>query len=74
MRDLVLATLVAAISAPVLGLYRYRQIMETRVYFGNFHRLNLLGELADELDICTWEEEPDRGYLVINTDTDSSAA
>jgi hypothetical protein len=44
--------------------------MEAKVYFDNLHRLSRLGDLAGELDVCTWEEEPDGGYLVINTDAE----
>ncbi|MEO0073592.1 MAG: M14 family metallopeptidase [candidate division WOR-3 bacterium] len=70
MRNLFVIALLAAISVPVLALDRSGQIMEARVYFDNFHRLSRLGDLAGELDICTWEEELDGGYLVINTDAD----
>ncbi|MEO0080649.1 MAG: hypothetical protein ABIK44_08255, partial [candidate division WOR-3 bacterium] len=55
------------------GLDRSQTIMEARVYFDNFHRLSLLGNLLGELDICTWDEDGSGGYLVINSDADELA-
>jgi hypothetical protein len=62
------AALLAAFNATVLGLDRTGPIMEARVYFDNVRRLELLGDLAGELDVCTWQEDDYGGWLVINTD------
>jgi len=42
--------------------------MEARVYFDDVRTLRQLGELAGQLDICTWVKDEAGGYLVINTD------
>ena len=58
--------------------------MEARVYFDDVRTLRQLGDLAGELDVCTWVEQgsgvgdqrpgaggqgPGNGYLVIDTDS-----
>ncbi|MFO7651519.1 MAG: M14 family zinc carboxypeptidase [bacterium] len=59
----------ALICAPAaLGLDRSGPIVEARVYFDNTHTLARLGDLAGELDVCTWDEDETGGWLVINTD------
>ncbi|MEO0082705.1 MAG: M14 family zinc carboxypeptidase [candidate division WOR-3 bacterium] len=55
------------------ALDRSGQIMEARVYFDDIRTLSLLGDLAGELDVCTWDEDEDGGYLVINTDDEQLA-
>jgi hypothetical protein len=62
-----LATLLA-LAGIAAGLDRSGPIMEARVYFDNTHTLEQLGDLAGELDICTWQEDETGGWLVINTD------
>lgn len=70
---IVLGVAVGALVSISPALDRTGTIMEARVYFDNFHRLDRLGDLAGQLDICTWEEQPDGGFLVINTDADQLA-
>ena len=43
-------------------------IMQARVYFDDVRTLGQLGDLAGELDVCTWVKDKLGGYLVINTD------
>ncbi len=43
-------------------------IMEARVYFDDVRTLQQLGDLAGQLDICTWVKDALGGYLIINTD------
>jgi len=70
---LTVTTALCLLAVPALGLDRSGPVMEARVHFDNFHRLSRLGDLAGELDVCTWEEQPDGGFLVINTDVDQLA-
>ncbi|MBN2537797.1 zinc carboxypeptidase, partial [candidate division WOR-3 bacterium] len=74
MRTLLLAGLLLALAGPVLALDRSGTIMEARVYFDNTRTLDRLGDLAGELDICTWDEDETGGYLVINTDAEQFEA
>jgi len=69
----VVIVLLGLFVASLPALDRSKTIMEARVYFDNFHRLSLLGDLLGELDICTWQEDETGGYLVINTDADELA-
>lgn len=48
-------------------------VTEARVHFDALHRLELLGDLAGELDVCSWEEDELGGWLIINTTTDELA-
>ena len=65
------------LAAPLSALGRAGPIMEARVYFDDVRTLRQLGDLAGELDVCTWVEQGagvgDRGsgdgYLVIDTDS-----
>jgi hypothetical protein len=68
---------VLCLVAPLSALDRWPQrplsdsagpIMEARVYFDDVRTLRRLGDLAGELDICTWVKDKLGGYLVINTD------
>ncbi|HTW91969.1 MAG TPA: M14 family zinc carboxypeptidase [bacterium] len=43
--------------------------MEARVYFDDVRTLRQLGDLAGELDVCTWVKDTLGGYLVIDTDS-----
>ncbi len=62
----IVAVLLAVGSASALD--RNGPIVEARVYFDNTNTLALLGDLAGELDVCTWQEDETGGWLVINTD------
>ncbi len=73
-RSFVLVMLLSFIlTAPGFALDRTGTIIEARVYFDNVQTLDQLGDLAGELDICTWEEDENGGYLVINTDANQLA-
>jgi hypothetical protein len=54
--------------APLRALDHRGLIMEARVYFDDIRALPQLGELAGQLDICTWAKDEAGGYLIINTD------
>ncbi len=41
---------------------------EARVYFDNVRTLDRLGDLAGQLDVCTWVNDRLGGYLVIDAD------
>ena len=85
LRLFVFAALIAVLlPAPLRALDGTGPIAEARVYFDDVRTLNQLGDLAGQLDICTWVEqgtgvgdqgpgtggqEPGSGYLVINTDS-----
>ena len=43
--------------------------MEARVYFDDVRTLSRLGDLAGELDVCTWVKDKLGGYLIIDTDS-----
>ena len=78
MRSFVLTILSALfLTTPVSALDRRPQrarsdsagpIMEARVYFDDVRTLQQLGDLAGQLDICTWVKDALGAYLVINTD------
>ena len=69
MRLLVFAVLsLPLLAAPLSALDRSRPVIEARVYFGDVRALRQLGDLAGELDVCTWVKEDLDGYLLINTD------
>lgn len=55
-------------AAPLPALDRTEAITEARVYFDDVRTLSRLGELAGQLDICTWVKDELGGYLVINAD------
>jgi len=74
MRSVVFTVLaVFALALRVQALDRSRTIMEARVYFDNIHRLVQLGDLAGELDVCTWQEDETGGWLLIDTDAEQLA-
>ena len=74
MRNCVLVTMLGLILAvPASGLDRTRPVMEARVYFDNTHHLEQLGDLAGELDVCTWQEDETGGWLLIDTDAEQLA-
>jgi hypothetical protein len=54
--------------APLSALDRAGTIVEARVYFDNVRTLRQLGDVAGQLDVCTWVRDELGGYLVINTD------
>ncbi len=62
------ALAVLFVVAPLRALDRHGPIIEARVYFDEVRTLRQLGELAGQLDICTWVEDESGGYLVINID------
>jgi hypothetical protein len=69
LRPFVLAALtVPFLAAPLSALDRLGPISEARVYFDDVRTLRQLGELAGQLDVCTWVKDELGGYLVINTD------
>ena len=78
LRHFVFAALtVLLLAAPLPALDRWPQrplsdsagpTMEARVYFDGVRTLRQLGDLAGQLDICTWAKDELGGYLVINTD------
>jgi hypothetical protein len=69
LRPFVLAALtVPFLAAPLSALDRFGPISEARVYFDDVRTLRQLGELAGQLDVCTWVKDELGGYLVINTD------
>jgi hypothetical protein len=43
--------------------------IEARVYFDDVRTLRQLGDLAGQLDVCTWVEDKLGGYLLIDTDS-----
>ncbi len=59
---------VLCLVAPLSALDRSGTIIEARVYFDDVRTLRQLGDLAGELDVCTWVKDKLGGYLVINTD------
>lgn len=73
MNRITLSALLVVFTAAAFGLDRTGPIMEARVFFDNVRRLDQLGELAGELDVCTWEEDDFGGWLVINTDAEQLA-
>lgn len=68
MRTLMLAVLSCVLAPPALALDRSGTIMEARVYFAPGQSPAMLGDLAGELDVCTWGNDGQSDYLVINTD------
>jgi len=68
LRYLFAILLAGTLVMPALALDRSGPIMEVRVYFNDLQRLDWLGDLLGELDICTWQELDHGGFLVINTD------
>jgi hypothetical protein len=69
LRSFVLALVsVLCLAAPLSALDRSGTIMEARVYFDDVRTLRQLGDLAGQLDICTWVKDELGGYLLINTD------
>ena len=69
MRSFVFGLLsVLCLAVPLYALDRSGTIMEARVYFDDVRVLRQLGDLAGELDVCTWVKDKLGGYLVINTD------
>uniref|UniRef100_A0A7C4CAU8 carboxypeptidase T n=1 Tax=candidate division WOR-3 bacterium TaxID=2052148 RepID=A0A7C4CAU8_UNCW3 len=65
--------LLSLTAATASGYERVSTVMEARVHFDALRRLELLGDLAGELDICTWEEDELGGWLVINTTAEELA-
>jgi len=59
---------VLCLALPLSALDRSGTIMEARVYSDDVRTLRQLGDLAGELDVCTWVKDKLGGYLVINTD------
>ena len=62
------AMTVLFLPAPLRALDRHGPIMEARVFFDDVRTLRQLGELAGQLDICTWVKDEAGGYLILNTD------
>jgi len=56
------------LAAPLSALDRSGPVAEARVYFDDVRTLRQLGDLAGELDVCTWVKDGLGGYLLINTD------
>ncbi|MEO0085917.1 MAG: M14 family metallopeptidase [candidate division WOR-3 bacterium] len=71
MRPILVAVLLTATAS--LGYEPGPPVMEARVHFDGLHRLELLGSLAGELDVCTWQEDELGGWLVINTTAEELA-
>jgi hypothetical protein len=57
------------LAARMSALDRAKPIMEARVYFDDVRTLRQLGDLAGELDVCTWVKDKLGGYLLIDTDS-----
>jgi hypothetical protein len=55
-------------AAPLSAFDRAGTIIEARVYFDEIRNLSRLGDVAGQLDVCTWAKDDLGGYLVINTD------
>jgi hypothetical protein len=63
LRPFVLAALtVPFLAAPLSALDRLGPISEARVYFDDVRTLRQLGELAGQLDVCTWVKDELGGH------------
>lgn len=73
MRTLLFAAVLGLLTVPAAALDRSGTIIEARVYVEPGQSLEMLGDLAGELDVCTWGSSGSADYLVINTDAEQLA-